>query len=299
MHARGIEHSSHGVQNCLGAINIVLASGRIGREGCGYATITGQGNGQGGREHGQKCDQLPGARDLANPDHRAYVAGVWGVPADELPAARRRRLRDLPQDRPRRNPRVALDLLQSARVAAGQRLRPPGCWRSSTSTSPSTSFSTRRARYADVVLPGSLQEEDEGIVTTTEGRVIKINKAIACPGEAREDWRIIQDIAAGPRPSPRIHVRLAARDPGRAAGGVEGRHRGLRRDHLREDSRPSTGSSGRAPPRTIRARRGSSRRAPGIRSPRATDPSTSPTGERTSSSPRTRLRPRCPTKSIR
>src|SRR6185295_11339125 len=86
MHARGIEHHSHGVQNCLGAINIVLASGRIGREGCGYATITGQANGQGGREHGQKCDQLPGARDLANPEHRAHVAKVWGVPPEDLPA---------------------------------------------------------------------------------------------------------------------------------------------------------------------------------------------------------------------
>jgi len=63
-HARGIEHHSHGVQNVLGAINIVLASGRIGRPNCGYATITGQANGQGGREHGQKCDQLPGARQV-------------------------------------------------------------------------------------------------------------------------------------------------------------------------------------------------------------------------------------------
>ena len=68
LHARGIEHHSHGVQNCLGAINMVLASGRIGRESCGYATITGQANGQGGREHGQKCDQLPGARDISNPN---------------------------------------------------------------------------------------------------------------------------------------------------------------------------------------------------------------------------------------
>src|SRR5690606_7822225 len=85
MHARGIEHHSHGVQNVLGAINIVLASGRIGRQNCGYATITGQANGQGGREHGQKCDQLPGARDLANPEHRAHVAKVWGVEPDELP----------------------------------------------------------------------------------------------------------------------------------------------------------------------------------------------------------------------
>jgi assimilatory nitrate reductase catalytic subunit len=45
------------------------------------------------------------------------------------------------------------------------------------------------------VLPGSLHEEDEGTVTTAEGRVIRINKAVACPGDAREDWHIIQDIA--------------------------------------------------------------------------------------------------------
>src|SRR5262249_25868609 len=56
-------------------------------------------------------------------------------------------------------------------------------------------FLNETARYADVVLPGSLHEEDEGIVTTAEGRVIKINKAVECPGEAKEDWRIIQDIA--------------------------------------------------------------------------------------------------------
>ena len=85
MHARGIEHHSHGVQNCLGAINMVLASGRIGRRNCGYATITGQANGQGGREHGQKCDQLPGGRDLANPEHRRYIAGIWGMDEKELP----------------------------------------------------------------------------------------------------------------------------------------------------------------------------------------------------------------------
>ena len=85
MHARGIEHHSHGVENCMGAINIVLASGRIGREACGYATITGQANGQGGREHGQKCDQLPGMRDISNPEHRAYIAKIWGINPDDLP----------------------------------------------------------------------------------------------------------------------------------------------------------------------------------------------------------------------
>jgi assimilatory nitrate reductase catalytic subunit len=56
-------------------------------------------------------------------------------------------------------------------------------------------FLNETARYADIVLPGSQQEEDEGTVTQVEGRIIRINKAVEPPGEARQDWRIIQDIA--------------------------------------------------------------------------------------------------------
>jgi assimilatory nitrate reductase catalytic subunit len=78
-HARGIEHHSNGVQNALGTINLVLATGHIGKPKSGYGTIVGQANGQGGREHGQKCDQLPGLRDISNPEHRKYIASVWGI----------------------------------------------------------------------------------------------------------------------------------------------------------------------------------------------------------------------------
>ncbi len=85
LHARGIEHHSNGVQNALGSINLVLATGRIGRPHCGYGTIVGQANGQGGREHGQKCDQLPGWRDISNPEHRRYIAGVWGIDERSCP----------------------------------------------------------------------------------------------------------------------------------------------------------------------------------------------------------------------
>ena len=85
MHARGIEHSSHGVQNVLGAIDIVLASGRIGRPHCGYSTLTGQGNGQGGREHGQKADQLPGYRRLDDAAAREEIARLWGMSPEDLP----------------------------------------------------------------------------------------------------------------------------------------------------------------------------------------------------------------------
>ena len=57
-------------------------------------------------------------------------------------------------------------------------------------------FMSETARHADVVLPGSLQEEDAGVVTQIEGRVIKINQAVTPPGDAQQDWRIIQDLAA-------------------------------------------------------------------------------------------------------
>ena len=194
MHARGIEHHSHGVQNVMGAINMVLASGRIGRENCGYATITGQGNGQGGREHGQKCDQLPGARDLGNPEHRAYVADVWDMDPNDLPQPgvdAYEIFRKIDQGEIKGllsicfNPVVSLPDNNFVRA----QLEKLDFYVAI------DFFLNETARYADIVLPGSLHEEDEGTVTTAEGRVIKINKAVDCPGDAREDWKIIQDIA--------------------------------------------------------------------------------------------------------
>lgn len=84
-HARGIEHHSQGVENCLTVINLCTATGHIGKPGAGYGTITGQGNGQGGREHGQKSDLLPGGRSINNAEHRRQICEVWGIEESELP----------------------------------------------------------------------------------------------------------------------------------------------------------------------------------------------------------------------
>ena len=194
LHARGIEHHTHGVQNCLGAINMVLASGRIGRESCGYATITGQGNGQGGREHGQKCDQLPGARDISNPKHRAYVAGVWGITPEEMPQAgvdayEMFRLIDYGDIR------GLLSICFNPKVSLPDNKFITRCLGKLEFYVAIDFFLNETAEHADIVLPGSLHEEDEGVVTQIEGRVIKINKAVDPPGDAKQDWRIIQDIA--------------------------------------------------------------------------------------------------------
>jgi assimilatory nitrate reductase catalytic subunit len=194
LHARGIEHSTHGVQNCLGAINMVLASGRIGREGCGYATITGQGNGQGGREHGQKCDQLPGGRDIDNPEHRAAVARVWGVDAAELPG-RGVDAYEIFRKVERGEVRGLLSICFNPLVSLPDSGFVQWMLERLEFFVAIDFFLSETARHADIVLPGSLHEEDEGTVTSAEGRVIKINKAVDCPGDARQDWRIIQDIA--------------------------------------------------------------------------------------------------------
>lgn len=194
LHARGIEHHSNGVQNTLGAINLVLASGRIGQPHSGYGTIVGQANGQGGREHGQKCDQLPGWRDISNPEHRAYIAKVWDINEADLPGP-------------------GVDAYEMFRKIDTGEIKGliAICFNPKVSL-PDNAFVTRclekleffvaidfflndTARHADIVLPGSLHEEDEGTVTQVEGRIIKVNKAVDCPGEARQDWRIIQDLA--------------------------------------------------------------------------------------------------------
>jgi assimilatory nitrate reductase catalytic subunit len=194
LHARGIEHHVTGVDNVLSCINLVLATGKIGKPGCGYATITGQGNGQGGREHGQRCNQLPGARDVENVEHRAVVAARWGVPVERIPGkgATAPEIFELIHRGEIRgllslcfNPVVSLPDTAFTRAAL-ERLD---------FYVAIDFFMSETARHADLILPGSLQEEDEGTVTNVEGRVVRIRKAVDPPGEARPDWRIICDIA--------------------------------------------------------------------------------------------------------
>lgn len=194
LHARGIEHQSKGVENVSACINLVLATGRLGKPYCGYATITGQGNGQGGREHGHKCDQLPGNRDIENPEHRQYISQVWGIPEPEMPgkgltayeileAIHRGEIKGLLSIC--FNPLVSLPNNNMVREAL-EKLEFYACI---------DFFLNETARHADIVLAGSLHEEEEGTVTTAEGRVVRIRECITPPGEARTDTSILLELA--------------------------------------------------------------------------------------------------------
>ena len=173
----------------------MLASGRIGRRAAATRRSPARATARAAASTGRSATSSPGARDIENPEHRAYVAGVWGIAPEELP-------------------RAGVDCYEMFRKIERGEIRGllSICFNPVVSL-PDSDFVARMlekleffvaidfflnetARYADVVLPGSLHEEDEGTVSTTEGRVIKINKAVDCPGEARQDWRIIQDIAA-------------------------------------------------------------------------------------------------------
>ncbi len=194
LHARGIEHHTKGVENCLSCVNLVLATGKIGKPGCGYSTITGQGNGQGAREHGQRCNQLPSGRDIENPEHRKIVAERWGVPEPEIPgvglpstqfmeAIHKGEIRGLLSIC--YNPLVSLPDAEHTRTALDKL----------EFFCVIDFFMSETARHADLILAGSLQEEDEGTVTTAEGRVVRIRQACKPPGKARVDREILVEIA--------------------------------------------------------------------------------------------------------
>ncbi|MEP6623766.1 MAG: molybdopterin oxidoreductase family protein [Acidimicrobiia bacterium] len=194
LHARGLEHHTSGVDNVSAAINLALAAGRIGRPGCGPCMVTGQGNGQGAREHGGKSEQLPGMRKIEDPEARAYIAEVWGCTDEELRhqgysaeeliwAIDRGEVKGLLSIC--FNPVVSLPDSNTTRRAL-DKLEFFGIV---------DFFLSETAFHADVVLPGSLHEEDEGVVATVEGRVVKVNEAIPPPGNARRDWEIFCDLA--------------------------------------------------------------------------------------------------------
>ncbi|HVV01913.1 MAG TPA: molybdopterin oxidoreductase family protein, partial [Verrucomicrobiae bacterium] len=194
LHARGIEHQSKGVENCSALVNLCLATGNLGREGSGCMMITGQGNGQGGREHGQKCDQLPGQRSIHDAAAREHVARVWGIRPEQIPGAgltAQEIMEAIHRGEIKAllsicfNPVVSLPNSDFTREALS-RLEFFGVV---------DFFLCETAHYADVVLAGSLQEEDEGVVANVEGRVLHIQKAVDPPGKARLDWDIYCDLA--------------------------------------------------------------------------------------------------------
>ncbi|MBJ6646213.1 molybdopterin oxidoreductase family protein [Streptomyces sp. BSE7-9] len=192
--ARGPEQQAKGTDTVSAWINLALATGRPGRPLSGYGCLTGQGNGQGGREHGQKADQLPGYRKLTDPAARAHVAQVWGVDPDSLPGPGRSAYELL--DALGTDIRALLLMGSNPVVSAPRAAHVEERIRSLDFLAVCDVVLSETAELADVVLPVTQWAEETGTTTNLEGRVLLRRRAITPPPGVRSDLEVLHELAA-------------------------------------------------------------------------------------------------------
>ncbi|MFF9115795.1 molybdopterin oxidoreductase family protein [Streptomyces massasporeus] len=192
--ARGPEQQSKGTDTVGAWINLCLATGRAGRPLSGYGCLTGQGNGQGGREHGQKADQLPGYRKLDDPAARAHVAEVWGVDPDSLPGPGRSAYELL--DALGTDIKSLLLMASNPVVSAPRAAHIEERIRSLDFLAVCDVVLSETAALADVVLPVTQWAEETGTTTNLEGRVLLRRRAVTPPDGIRSDLEVLHELAA-------------------------------------------------------------------------------------------------------
>ncbi|MBT2478273.1 molybdopterin oxidoreductase family protein [Streptomyces sp. ISL-94] len=192
--ARGPEQQSKGTDTVGAWINLCLATGRAGRPLSGYGCLTGQGNGQGGREHGQKADQLPGYRKLTDPAARAHVAEVWGVDPDTLPGPGRSAYELL--DALGTDVKALLLMGSNPVVSAPRAAHIEDRIRSLDFLAVADVVLSETAALADVVLPVTQWAEETGTTTNLEGRVLLRRQALTPPPGVRTDLEVLHGLAA-------------------------------------------------------------------------------------------------------
>ncbi len=191
---RGAEQHSKGVETVQSFINLALALGQVGKVGGGFGTLTGQGNGQGGREHGQKADQLPGYRSIENPQDRARVAQAWGIDEKDLPQ-KGLSAQEILQAADAGTVRAMWVVGSNPAVSAPNGRRMKNALSNLSFLAVSDFFFSETCQTANVVFPATLFAEEDGTMTNIEGRCVLRRSGVKPPGEARSDWKVIVDLA--------------------------------------------------------------------------------------------------------
>ena len=194
LYCQGLNQSSSGTLKNAALINLHLSTGQIGKPGAGPFSLTGQPNAMGGREVGGLANLLSGHRDLANAEHRAEVARLWGV--REVPAV---------------PGKTAVEMFEAAADGEIKAL-----WIACTNPAQSMPdqatvrralqraefvvvqeayATTATAAWADLLLPATTWGEKEGTVTNSERRISRVRAAVPAPGETRHDWLIATEFA--------------------------------------------------------------------------------------------------------
>jgi assimilatory nitrate reductase catalytic subunit len=191
--SQGVNQSTSGSDKVNSILNCHLATGRIGKPGCGPLSVTGQPNAMGGREVGGLANMLAAHLDLENADHRATVQQFWT--AGPLP--QRPGLKAVDMFRAVADGRVkALWIIHTNPAASmpdadAVTAAIKGC--DFTVVSDITAR-TDTARCADVLLPATAWAEKSGTVTNSDRTISRQRAVLAVPGMARDDWDILADV---------------------------------------------------------------------------------------------------------
>ncbi|GAC1368238.1 MAG: molybdopterin oxidoreductase family protein [Pseudarthrobacter sp.] len=188
---RGVEQHVDGTDTATAAINLSLLLGLPGSRRSGYGTLTGQG----GRERGQKADQLPGYRKITDPAARAHVAGVWGVPEETIPGPGLPAVQLLKSLGKPDGVRCLLVHASNIAVASPDANAVIAGLRSLDFLVVCDFFMSETAAEADLVLPVLQWAEEEGTLTNLEGRVLRRRRAIQPPSGARSELWIMARLA--------------------------------------------------------------------------------------------------------
>jgi assimilatory nitrate reductase catalytic subunit len=234
--ARGTEQHATGTDTVNAWINLALSLGLPGRRGSGFGCLTGQGNGQGGREHGQKADQLPGYRRIDDPAARAHVAGVWGVEPESLPGPGRSAYELLDSLGTAGGPKALLLFGSNVTVSAPRADHVAGRLAALDLLVVADVVLSETARVADVVLPVTQWAEEDGTMTNLEGRVLLRRKAVTPPPGVWTDLAVLQGLAMRlGQPADRFPVAAEAvfDELRRASAGGPADYSGVTYDRLR------------------------------------------------------------------
>jgi len=193
-YSQGINQSSSGVDKCNAIINCHLATGRVGKEGTGPFSITGQPNAMGGREVGGLANQLAAHMDFATPGAQDLVQRFWQAP--NMASENGLKAVDLFQAMEAgdvkvvwimsTNPMVSLpDTAQVRRALEKCELVIVSDCKNNTDTT----------AMADILLPATGWSEKNGTVTNSERCISRQRGLLPAPGEARHDWWAICEVA--------------------------------------------------------------------------------------------------------
>ncbi|GAC1415263.1 MAG: molybdopterin oxidoreductase family protein [Candidatus Velthaea sp.] len=231
---RGVEQHTNGTDAASAYINLALALGLPGREGSGYGTLTGQGNGQGGREHGQKSDQLPGYGSVDDSAAVARVARVWNVAPERIA---RRGLSAAEIFEQLGTGVHALFVMGSNPVVSAPRtLALRERLERTEHVVVCDFFPSETTAYAHVVLPVLQWAEECGTITNLEGRVLLRERCADAPAGPRSDLQILYDLAERlglPRLLPDVAPEAVFNELRAASAGGRADYSGISYERLR------------------------------------------------------------------